>query len=170
MQHISCCPRPHLPFQSLFKAFGIYDSWTSEIWKSVEPLLSRQPRECGVRRLRYPFSRTDMCACLINMWNTEKIRSGLKNLIDVCQLTNSLSSSIMNCTLFPPWLMPGMMDSISNEDLMALTDWFWHVLFPHCRFWAKSGSSDADLVERQPKMYSRIWWIKHEEHLISLGL
>lgn len=45
------------------------------------------------------------------------------NSINVCQLTNSTASSLMKLSLFPLQPTSGMMDLISNEVVVCLTDW-----------------------------------------------
>ena len=71
------------------------------------------------------------------------------NSINVCQLTNSAASSLMKLSLFPLQPASGMMDLISNEVVVSLTDWlrcFFVIL-------GQDVVTDVDLVQSEAKMY-----------------
>lgn len=71
------------------------------------------------------------------------------NSINVCQLTNSTASSLMKLSLFPLQPASGMMDLISNEVVVSLTDWlrrFFVIL-------RQDVVTDVDLVQTRAKMY-----------------
>ncbi len=71
------------------------------------------------------------------------------NSINVCQLTNSTASSLMKLSLFPLQPTSGMMDLISNEVVVSLTDWlrrFFVIL-------RQDVVTDVDLVQTRAKMY-----------------
>lgn len=132
-------------------------------------------RGWGINIYKCPYQcvSRNMCVylCVIEMWDAAKIRISLRimlqaNSINVCQLTNSTASSLMKLSLFPLQPTSGMMDLISNEVVVSLTDWlrrFFVIL-------RQDVVTDVDLVQTRAKMYWHTFWIKHEARLICLIL
>lgn len=72
------------------------------------------------------------------------------NSINVCQLTNSTASSLMKLSLFPLQPTSGMMDLISNEVVVCLTDWLQRFFFV---ILGQDVVTDVHLVQTRAKMY-----------------